>query len=219
MNIDDKDNSTKDIRASVCFVQDEGVRAEDGTGAGLGGDGRAGQDHPGHPYIDKLRHSLSNSVITQGRSTEEMEHDGGYRVHGEGGVDHHEGNDLRGEERELYRHAAGLVHVRGQAEPARGGSGRKKRKAIRIYSEIEPGLVQQKITSFLNKFPGLAKAEQGKKLNNFTLNSNIPGARGLQVSETAIKQTNKRKIHCGGGSAGVVPANQMGQGLAKRIKR
>ena len=95
-------------------------------------------------------------------------------------------------------------------------SGRKKRKAVRICTEIEPGLVQQKITSFLNKFPSLAKAEQGKNLNNFPLNSNIPGARGLPVSYTSIKQTNKRKIDCGVGGAGVVPANQ---GSAKKIKR
>ena len=96
------------------------------------------------------------------------------------------------------------------------GSSRKKRKATRMCREIEPGLVQQKITSFLTKFPSLAKAELGK---NLTSNSNIPGTRGLLESHIAIKQTNKRKIYCGGGSAGGVPANQMGQGSAKKIKR
>ena len=78
-------------------------------------------------------------------------------------------------------------------------------------------MVQQKITTFLNKYPSLARAELGKKLNNFNSDSNLQGEGGFPElgRTTSSKQTNKRKVYCGGGEGG--GASQTGQGSAKKI--
>ena len=69
--------------------------------------------------------------------------------------------------------------------------------ATRRVSGIKPGLVQSKISTFLQKFPGLAKAEPKIKLN-FNQETGASGA-----EERPSVANKKRKLcflgGCGGG--------------------